>query len=83
MPKADPFPQPFKSGSGRLGRNWWGYRPVVEWLDRKAGRPPRKFDATDDVRVIGSAEVRHLLGGVSEMHIWRLLHQPTDELAAS
>jgi hypothetical protein len=79
MPKVDPFPQPFKSGSGRLGRNFWSYSDVVDWIDRRAGRPPRKHDATDAVRLIGSTEVRHLLGGVSEMYVWRLLHHQSNK----
>jgi hypothetical protein len=77
MPKSNafktPFIPPFKLEPN--GRNRWFYRDVVDWLDERAGRPPRKYNETDAARVIGTAEVRELLGGVSEMYLWRLLHK--------
>jgi hypothetical protein len=82
MPKVDPFPQPFKSGNGRLGRNFWSYADVVDWIDRRAGRPPREHNAADAVRLIGTAQLRHLLGDVSQMYIWRLLNRRTADIAS-
>jgi hypothetical protein len=81
MPNVDPFPRPFKSGSG-LGRNRWYFSDVVDWIDRQAGRPRREHNAEDAARLIGSADVRRLLGGVSEMYVWRLLNQRTVDKAS-
>jgi hypothetical protein len=75
MPKVDPFPKPFKTTDGAFGRNFFPYADVVHWIDRRAGRPPSELSAADRVRSIGGAEVRHLLGGVSEMFLWRLIHR--------
>jgi hypothetical protein len=82
MPKVDPFPQPFKSSDGRLGRNFWSYAEVVDWIDRRAGRSPRTHSDTDAIRLVGTAQVRHLLGDVSVMFLWRLTHQRPTEMAS-
>lgn len=34
-------------------------------------------DEIDDVRLISARETRRLLGGVSEMYLWRLLNNPS------
>jgi hypothetical protein len=71
VPKADPFPQPFKLSGGRF--NQWFYIEVVNWIYRQAGRAPPEHNPEDIGRLIGTSEVRHLLGNVSGMYIPRLL----------
>jgi len=68
-------PRPIKVGDGKFARNFFSYGEVVAFIDGRAGRPRRELSETDRVRLITAREFRHLLGGVSEMFLWRLLNK--------
>jgi hypothetical protein len=74
QPRKPEFPRPVKFGDGPFARNFFQYASVVEFIDQSAGNPPRKLSEADRVRMITAREFRNLLGGVSEMFIWRKLN---------
>jgi predicted DNA-binding transcriptional regulator AlpA len=74
------LPRPFKIGGG-TGQNRWFWYEIVDYVDQSAGRPRREHDAADMVKTIGSAEVKEILGGVSDMWLWRRLNQRSVDLA--
>jgi hypothetical protein len=74
-------PRPVKIGDGKFARNFFPYVEVVEFIDARAGKPRRDLSEADKVRLISAREFRHLLGGVSEMFLWRLLNK--DRAAAA
>jgi predicted DNA-binding transcriptional regulator AlpA len=81
--QAREFPQPIKIGDGRFARNFFRYGEVVAFIDDRAGKPIRDLPETDKVRLITARETRHLLGDVSEMFIWRLLHKKESAAASA
>jgi hypothetical protein len=68
-------PRPIKLGEGKFARNFFRYGEAVAFIDGRAGNPPRKLSEVDRLRLITAREFRHLLGGVSEMFVWRLLNR--------
>ena len=68
-------PRPVKIGDGKFARNFFSYGEVVAFIDARAGKPPRELSQADRLRLIPAREFRHLLGGVSEMFLWRLLNK--------
>jgi hypothetical protein len=80
-PRLIGVPRPTKIGDGTFARNFYSYAEVVDFIDKRAGRPPRDLSETDRVRLITAREFRHLLGDVSEMFLWRLLNK--DRAAAA
>jgi len=80
-PRAVECPRPIKLGPGRFARNFFDYGQVVEFIDGRAGKPPRALSEADRLRLITAREFRHLLGDVSEMFLWRLLNK--DRAAAA
>jgi hypothetical protein len=81
QPPAMECPRPIKLGEGKFARNFYRYGDVIDFIDGRAGDPPRKLSETDKVRLITAREFRHLLGDVSEMFLWRLLNK--DRAAAA
>jgi hypothetical protein len=80
-PRQIGVPRPTKIGDGKFARNFFSYAEAVAFIDARAGKPPRALSETDKVRLISAREFRHLLGGVSEMFLWRLLNK--DRAAAA
>jgi hypothetical protein len=57
------------------GKKFWRRRVIREALAAAAGEPPPS-PAADDEYLIQSRELRQLLGGVSDMFLWRHSRRP-------
>lgn len=56
-------------------RKFWKRREIREYIAAVSNQPPAG-DRPDDDYLIGSLEVRQMLGSVSDMWIWRHSRRP-------
>jgi hypothetical protein len=62
------------------GKKFWKKRAIREALAAAAGEPT-PASAADDEYLIQSRELRQMLGGVSDMWIWRHSQRSAKEVA--
>jgi hypothetical protein len=51
-------------------RPYWRRGDILAWIAKNAGEP-RPEASPDDVQLLNGPAVRKILGGVSEMTLWR------------
>ncbi len=59
------------------GKKFWKRRVIREALALAAGEPP-PVPAADDEHLVQSRELRQILGGVSDMWLWRHSRQSAE-----
>jgi hypothetical protein len=72
-----PFPAPIKEGT----RNYWTLGSIRRWQAAKAGLP-EPASAVDDDNWLPSSRVREMLGGVSQMWLYRRINGDRPKAAA-